>query len=300
MSTLYKNIAVYLGSSGYCRPIFKQSTQEIAALLAKKDKALIYGGMDAGLMGILAQSAIENNANVTGIIPQELEDSKRIHPGLNETVLVNSLYERKLSMFMKMDAAITLPGGFGTIDEMMEILYWAHLGLHTKPLILVNVDEYYNEFITFLKTLPDLPHEKQLIIVNTPKEAFEKIEKLPAQSKIPDSTVFPHFEDIILQNTEEPIIIEKASVKDIYLLSTALGLKQLQRHERAIGVLNKDGQYNDFLKWISRAQKETFITKHCTRLFDTDKNLDHLKETLKQQIHIKIDLTLDKWGEIEE
>ncbi len=293
------NIAVYLGSSGHCRPIFKQTAAKLGQLIAKKQKTLIYGGMDAGLMGVVANNVLAGNSKVIGIIPMGLEDNKRIHKNLSEKILVNSLWERKLEMFHHMDAAITLAGGYGTADELFEILYWAHLGAHTKPIVLVNTEKYYDDLTKFMDTLPDLPH-KHLIIVETLEEAFLQLEKWNPLTIENTSNMFPHFEDEILQKTTKPYIIKNANVKDTYRLTTALGLKQLQRHERSIGILNTNGQYDLFLKWVKRAQKESFITKHCTQLYSVGKTDEELKEKLKHQPKIKIDLEHDKWGTSED
>src|SRR6056297_554740 len=155
MSTMQK-LTVYLGSSGRCRPTFKQTATRLGHLIGKHKKHLIYGGMDAGLMGIVASNALESGAHVTGILPKKLKDSERIHPNLSETILVPDLWERKLKMFNRADAIIVLPGGFGTIDEALEALYWAHLGAHVKPVIFVNTENYWDDFLNYLKTLPDL------------------------------------------------------------------------------------------------------------------------------------------------
>lgn len=293
-----KNIAVYLGSSGRCRPIFKQTAAKLGQFIAQKNKTLIYGGMDAGLMGIVANSALEGGAEVIGVIPIDLKDSLRTHQNLSQKILVNSLCKRKLEMFHQMDAAITIAGGYGTTDELLEVLYWAHLGLHTKPMVLVNTEGYYNDLIAFMNTLPDLPR-KQLIIVKSIEDAFARLEKWNAPKTTNKSSYFPHFEDQILQETAKPYIIENASVKDAYILTTALGLKQLQKHERAIGILNTNGQYDLFLKWVKRAQEETFITKHCTQLYSVSASNKELEEKLKHQPKIQIDLENDKWGKCE-
>ncbi len=290
-----QNIAVYLGSSGRCRPVFKQTAKELGQLIAQKNKTLVYGGMDAGLMGIVANNALSGGAKVIGFIPINLKDSQRAHANLTRTVFVNSLWERKLEMFRHMDAAIILAGGYGTADELFEVLYWAHLGRHTKPMVLIKTDGYYEHMIAFMNTLPDLPR-KHLIIVDTLKEAFDALDKLEAPPIDNTLNTYPNFEEIILQKTDEPFIITEASVKDTYILTTALGLKQLQKHERSIGILNTNGQYDLFLKWVEHAQKETFLTKYCCQLYSVGSTMEELVESLKHQPKIKIDLANDKWG----
>jgi len=293
-----KNIAVYLGSSGHCRSTFKQTAAKLGQLIAERNKTLIYGGMDAGLMGIVANNTLEGGAEVIGIVPKDLKDSLRIHPHISKTIMVSSLWERKLEMFHQMDAAITLAGGYGTADEMFEVLYWAHLGAHAKPMVLVNTDGYYDDLIAFMDALPDLPR-KHLIIVDTIEEAFTHLDEWKPPQNEHSSNIHPHFENEILQNTNEPFIVCKASVKDAYILTTALGLKQLQKHERPIGVLNTNGQFDLFLKWVEHAKEETFITKNCTQLYSVGSTIEELEGKLEHQPKIHIDLNNDKWGKSE-
>src|SRR5690606_31937137 len=108
----YNTLTVYLGSSGHARSVFKEAAAELGRLIAAHGKKLVYGGMDAGLMGILATAALDNGGHVTGIIPQKLKDSERILTNLSETVLVQDLWERKSLMFKRADAILALPGGF--------------------------------------------------------------------------------------------------------------------------------------------------------------------------------------------
>ena len=289
------NITVYLGSSGRCRHIYKESAKKLGSLISEHNKSLIYGGMDAGLMGIIANEAINAGAHVTGIIPKKLKDSERIHPNLHETILVPDLWERKLKMFKMADAIICLAGGFGTIDEMLEALYWAHIGSHIKPIILVNTNNYWDDFIEYLKSLPDLPQD-QLIIADNVEDVFDKLKHWKTHKISKEIGDLPHFEDEILNNNDQPIIINEASVKNSYMLATTLGLKQLDKHQRHIGLLNNKGQFNNFLKWIERAKYEHFITDRCTQLFSVAENQDELLAKLDKQQEIHIDLDIEKWG----
>ena len=139
-----ETLTVYLGSSGHARPIFKNAAIELGRLIGESSKRLVYGGMDAGLMGLLAIAALEAGAHVTGIIPRKLKDSERILKNLSDTVMVEDLWDRKKRMFKQADAIISLPGGYGTLDESLEMLYWAALNLHNKPLVLVNIEGYWD------------------------------------------------------------------------------------------------------------------------------------------------------------
>jgi len=291
-----KSLTVYLGSSGLCRNIFKETAQKTGQLIGQSQRELVYGGMDAGLMGIVASSSLEYGAHVIGIIPKSLKDSERIHPDLHETILVPDLWERKFLMFQKADAVIVLPGGFGTIDEALEVLYWANLSLHKKPIVFVNIDGYWDDFMAFLNGLPDMPH-KYCIEVTGTEDIIPKLESWKEPSNIIKNEIsYPHFEDDILNQNNENLIIDSADVKNAYILATALGLKQLGKHNRPIGLLNDKGQFDLLLKWIRKAQEEHFITPKCTKLFSVAGTMETLEEVLGVQEDMNIDLHEEKWG----
>lgn len=291
-----EKVTVYLGSSGRCRSIFKESAKRFGQIIAEQNKILVYGGMDTGLMGIVANNAIEGGAKVTGIIPRKLKDSERIHPNLYQTILVPDLWERKRKMFNRADAIVSLPGGYGTADEALEALYWADLGSHNKPVIFVNTDGYWDDFIRYIEVMPDL-RQDCLIIVDSVEDVFPALEKWVVPTKKGDPENLPHFEREILKQTSDPIIVQEASIKNSYLLATALGLKQLAKHKRHIGLLNDYGQFDGFLEWVKVAQQEKFITDHCTDLFSVSNQMDTLKEQLATQKDINIDLANEKWGD---
>lgn len=291
----YKTLTVYLGSSGHARPVFKEAAKELGRLMAGHGKKLVYGGMDAGLMGIIAQTALENGAHVTGIIPQKLKDSERILGNLSETVLVQDLWERKALMFGRADAIIALPGGFGTLDESLEVLYWGGLGLHNKPLVLINVEGYWDGLITYLRTLPDF-NPNFLIVADDAADALHKLDNWVGLPPRPAPEHLPHFEDEISRATGQPIIVDKASVENSYYLACALGLKQLGKHTRAIGILNENGAFDGLLAWFKTAAQERFITQKCLTLYDSAAGSGALKTLLAQQKSVEIDLHNDKWG----
>ncbi len=290
-------VTVYLGSSGRCRPIFKDTAKALGSLIGGTKRSLVYGGMDAGLMGIVANSALANGAKVTGIVPKNLKDSERIHPNLSETILVPDLWERKLKMFKRADAVIVLPGGFGTLDEMAEVFYWANLNLHNKPLAVINIDGYWDKMISYLKSLPDFNPE-YLIVADSVDNIFIELENWSAPvgaKKVNGMEKFPHFEHEIL-SSDEPMIFENATIKDTYIMATALGLKQLDKHQREIGLLNDKGQFSKLLEWIDIAEKEHFITSRCKMLMSVATNMEELKDKLAKQPEIHIDLQTEKWG----
>lgn len=295
----FETLTVYLGSSGHARDIFQNSATEMGTLIGKAGKRLVYGGMDAGLMGRVAKAALEAGAHVTGIIPRKLKDSERILGNLSETIMVEDLWDRKKRMFRQADAIIALPGGYGTVDEALEVLYWGNLGLHNKPLVLVNIEGYWDDMIAYLEPLPDFD-PRFLIIVETIEGVIPALEKYEAPPAVDEPDHYPHFEDEIARDTNEPILIDIASVENTYYAICALGLKQLHKHKRAIGFLNEGGEFDGLLKWITCAAKEKFITENCLKLFTVSTDENELREELRHQQYIEIDLHEAKWGKAED
>jgi uncharacterized protein (TIGR00730 family) len=294
--TASRNFTVYLGSSGYARDVFKQSAVEMGALIGQRGHHLIYGGMDAGLMGLVAQAAMENGARVTGIIPEKIRDSERILKGLNETIMVHDLWDRKKRMFEMADVVVSLPGGYGTLDETLEMLYWGALGLHTKPLVLVNIEGYWDNLAAYLRSLPDYD-PRYLIVVDKPEDVFNAVETIdipPADKGRQDR--YPHFEDEITRATNAPIILDIPTIENSYYLVCALGLKQLGKHDRPIGILNENGAYDALIKWLHQAKDEHFITDKCLSLFDVRDTPSALFEAMETQQTVQIDLHAEKWG----
>lgn len=295
--SLFQTLTVYLGSSGKARDVFQDAAQRLGTLIGKNGKRLVYGGMDAGLMGEVAMAAMRAGAHVTGIVPQKLKDSERILSGLSETILVGDLWERKVKMFRKADAVVALPGGFGTLDESLEILYWGHLQMHAKPLVLVNIEGYWDDLIAFLKPLPDF-NARFLLVVDSVENVFAALDAWqPPSLPIMLKEHLPHFEDEITRKTSDSILIDKASVQNAYYAVCALGLKQLAKHGRAIGFLNKGGKFDGLLKWFIRAEKEHFITPKCLQLYSVAEDETRLRELLKTQAPMAINLHKEKWGE---
>lgn len=291
-----ETLTVYLGSSGHARPVFAQSAAALGHMIGGSGKRLIYGGMDAGLMGILAKNALEAGGHVTGIVPKNLKDSERILGGLSETVLVEELSDRKKKMFLMADAIIALPGGFGTLDESLEALYWGAKKLHAKPLVLVNVEGYWDDLIPWLHTLPDFD-PAYLIVADGLDDIFPALKRWPRPS-VPAGIHehYPHFEDEIMRKTDEPVFIDRATLENAYFAVCAIGLKQLHKTKRPIGLLDTDGQFGGLISWFQRAAGESFITQDCLKLFDTGENETALRELLKTQPYIEIDLHTAKWG----
>lgn len=294
--TAPRTLTVYLGSSGRARPVFQDAALKMGEIIGASGYRLVYGGMDAGLMGQVAGGALEAGGPVVGIVPRKLQDSERILKGLTETILVEDLWQRKKKMFEMADAVVTLPGGFGTLDETLEVLYWGKLKLHAMPLVLVNIENYWAPLIAYLETLTDFDR-RFLIVVDRVEDVIPALDKWDAPSVAKQSGSFPHFEDEILRRTAEPILIDTPTVENSYYAVCALGLKQLGKHTRPIGFLNKDGRFDGLLKWFVTAAKEAFITEKCLKLFNAAADEESLREKLKNQGIVSIDLHREKWGE---
>jgi len=138
-----KNMAVFCGSSLGTHPAYAQEARQLGYLLAYHDINLVYGGGKAGLMGIIADSVLENGGKVIGVIPEFLNTRERKHENLTQQIEVQTMHQRKTIMYEMSDAAIVLPGGFGTLDEFFEIITWNQLTLHSKMVGLLNVANFY-------------------------------------------------------------------------------------------------------------------------------------------------------------
>jgi uncharacterized protein (TIGR00730 family) len=125
---------------------------DLGQLLAREKMTLVYGGGGVGLMGVLANSALDAGGKVIGVIPRFLLEREAGHPALSETVVVENMHERKLQMFDRCDAIVVLPGGLGTLEEFFEVLSWRTLGLHTKPIVIVDLGGYWQPLAALLRS----------------------------------------------------------------------------------------------------------------------------------------------------
>lgn len=142
--TFMKSIAVFCGSREGYLDTHREQSYQLGAILAEKGIHVVYGGAKVGLMGAVADGVLNNNGTVTGVIPHFLQTKEVVHEGLTELIVVNTMHERKLKMYERCDGVIILPGGWGTMDEMFEILTWGYLGMHTKPVGILNINGYYD------------------------------------------------------------------------------------------------------------------------------------------------------------
>jgi uncharacterized protein (TIGR00730 family) len=142
------SITVFCGSSAGNHPAFSQSARALGQALAQRQVRVIYGGASVGLMGAVADSALASGGQVWGIIPQQLMDRELAHNGLTTLTVVASMHERKTLMSQHASGYVVLPGGYGTWEEFFEVVTWKQLGLHKKPIILLNVEGYYDALLS--------------------------------------------------------------------------------------------------------------------------------------------------------
>jgi uncharacterized protein (TIGR00730 family) len=143
-------ICVYAGSNPGADPAYAEVAAELARLLAGRGIGIVYGGAHVGLMGIVADTALAAGGEVIGVIPQHLIDREVGHTGLTELRVVGSMHERKAQMADLSDAFVALPGGAGTLEELIEVFTWSMLGLHAKPMGVLNVNGYYDGLAALL------------------------------------------------------------------------------------------------------------------------------------------------------
>ena len=138
-----KTVCVFCGSRDGARPSYKALAQQMGSTLAKRGLGLVYGGGQVGLMGVLADAALREGGEVIGVIPKALIAKEVAHPGISKLHVVGSMHERKKLMADLSDGFIALPGGYGTLEEFLEVLSWAQLSIHEKPCALLDVEDYW-------------------------------------------------------------------------------------------------------------------------------------------------------------
>jgi uncharacterized protein (TIGR00730 family) len=145
-----KNVCVFCGSRVGGPDVYAEAARRLGDLLARRGLGLVYGAGHIGLMGVLADAALAAGGRVVGVIPQDLVDRELAHRGLTELCVVDTMHQRKALMADRSDAFVALPGGYGTLDETFEILTWGQLGLHTKPVGLLNVAGFFDSLLAWL------------------------------------------------------------------------------------------------------------------------------------------------------
>lgn len=150
-----KRITVFCASSFGTEKIYEEQAIALGITLAEQNIELVYGGANVGLMGAVADGALNAGGKVIGVLPNFLRSKEIAHLGLTELILVESMHERKTKMNDLCDGVIALPGGFGTLEELFEMLTWAQLGLHKKPIAILNVNGFYDSLIALLQTMTE-------------------------------------------------------------------------------------------------------------------------------------------------
>ena len=175
-----KNICVFCGSNPGKNPEFKKSAIELGKLFAKNNIHLVYGGANVGLMKYLADSIIDNNGTVTGIITKHLASKNILYNKVDDIIIVDTMHQRKAKMAEIADGFIALPGGFGTLEELFEIITLSQLELHSKPAGVLNINGFYNHLELQLKKMVDEklllePHRKMLLFSDNMNDLLEKM-----------------------------------------------------------------------------------------------------------------------------
>lgn len=148
-----KSLTVFCGSSFGNIKQYEDQAYELGKKLAERNIDLVYGGANVGLMGAVANGALESNGKVIGVLPNFLRGKEIAHNSLSELIIVETMHERKTKMNELSDGVITLPGGYGTLEEFFEMLTWAQLGLHKKPIAVLNINGFYNELLSLIETM---------------------------------------------------------------------------------------------------------------------------------------------------
>lgn len=183
-----ETICIFAGSSVGNRKIYTETAKDLATSIINHGYKIVFGGGNVGLMGILADAALDAGGHITGIITEQLNGVEVGHKGLSELVIVETMHDRKKEMAQRSDAVVCLPGGVGTWEEFFESLTWNQLGLQSKPIILLNLDDYYallSEFVEHSVAEGFLPRStaNELVFVNSIAEAIEQLQQYVPKDK---------------------------------------------------------------------------------------------------------------------
>jgi uncharacterized protein (TIGR00730 family) len=175
-----QTICVYCAASTKIKPEYFEATSRLGKILASAKLSVVFGGGSSGLMGQLADSMLEVGGKIIGVIPQFMCDEDWHHSKLTELIVVETMHERKEKMALMADAVIALPGGCGTLEELLEVITWKQLGIFTKPIVIVNMNGYFNDLISMLHHAIDEnfmrnEHKRMWEVVNTPEEVLNAI-----------------------------------------------------------------------------------------------------------------------------
>ncbi len=175
-----QNIAVFCASANGTTPIYREVAAHLGRTLAERSIGLIYGGANVGLMKAVAEATLAANGKVIGVIPEVLVDLEVAHHGITELHITDTMHTRKALIGQGADAFIALPGGFGTFEELFEVLAWQTLRLHTKPIVLLNINGFYDQLLTFLdhcvsEGMLKPKNRAILLVANTVEDALTQL-----------------------------------------------------------------------------------------------------------------------------
>jgi len=172
------SIAVFCASSAGKKPVYRERAYAFGKYLADLKKRLVFGGSQLGLMGAVADGVLENGGEVIGVLPRFMSDKEIAHHGLTELIMVDSMHERKLKMHELSNGVVTLPGGFGTFEELFEMLTWAQLDLHKKPIGILNIEGYYDHLKKMIRHMLSegllKPEYESLLVFSSNQEELIK------------------------------------------------------------------------------------------------------------------------------
>lgn len=176
-----QTICVYCASSSQVKPSYFDATARLGRILSEANLSVVYGGGSMGLMGQLANSTLEAGGKITGVIPRFMCEVEWNHTNLTELILVDTMHERKEKMAQMADAVIALPGGCGTLEELLEVITWKRLGIFTKPIVIVNLEGYFDTLILMLNRAVDEhfmreEHRQMWKVVETPEDVLTAIQ----------------------------------------------------------------------------------------------------------------------------
>ncbi|ANI89465.1 Rossman fold protein, TIGR00730 family [Arachidicoccus ginsenosidimutans] len=177
---MLQSVAVFCGSQNGNNPIYIQHAETLGKLLAENKIDIVYGGGNSGLMGAVANAALENAGKIIGIIPKRLVDRERAHKSLTQIHIVDDMHTRKQMMYSLSEAILILPGGNGTLDEMFETITWNVLSIHDKKVILLNSAGFYNALVQHIENMFNegfLYSENKIEICSTPEEVLQLLTK---------------------------------------------------------------------------------------------------------------------------
>ncbi|MBV8839875.1 MAG: TIGR00730 family Rossman fold protein [Alphaproteobacteria bacterium] len=176
MSTI-RTVCVYCGSGGGSDPAFIQAARRFGEILAREKVGLVYGGGSVGMMGAVAASVLQHGGHVTGVIPEFLKTKERVETGAQEVIITPDMHVRKQTMFERADAFVAMPGGIGTLEELVEQMTWAQLGRHKKPILIVNISQFWEPLCALLDHMQrlDFVRSFNLLVADTAEEILPKL-----------------------------------------------------------------------------------------------------------------------------